>query len=38
MKAIALWHRLRADALVAEVNQGGEMVRTVINGIDFSVP
>src|SRR5436305_3974169 len=26
MKAIALWHRLRADALVAEVNQGGEMV------------
>jgi phage terminase large subunit-like protein len=38
MKAIALWHRLRADALVAEVNQGGEMVRTVINGIDFGVP
>src|ERR1700754_1027287 len=38
MKAIALWHRLRADALVAETNQGGEMVRTVINGIDFSVP
>jgi phage terminase large subunit-like protein len=38
MKAIALWHRLRADALVAEVNQGGEMVRTVINGIDASVP
>jgi phage terminase large subunit-like protein len=38
MKAIALWHRLRADTLVAEVNQGGEMVRTVINGIDFSVP
>jgi phage terminase large subunit-like protein len=38
MKAIALWHRLRADALVAEVNQGGEMVRTVINGIDSSVP
>jgi phage terminase large subunit-like protein len=37
-KAIALWHRLRADALVAEVNQGGEMVRTVINGIDASVP
>jgi phage terminase large subunit-like protein len=38
MKAIALWHRLRADALVAEVNQGGEMVRAVINGIDSSVP
>ena len=38
MKAIAVWHRLRADALVAETNQGGEMVRTVINGIDSSVP
>jgi phage terminase large subunit-like protein len=38
MKAIALWHRLRADALVAEVNQGGEMVRTVINQVDSGVP
>ena len=38
LKAIALWHRLRADALVAEVNQGGEMVRTVINETDPSVP
>ena len=38
MKAIMLWHALRADALVAETNQGGEMVRTVINGIDSSVP
>jgi phage terminase large subunit-like protein len=28
-KAIALWHALRADTLVAEVNQGGDMVRTV---------
>lgn len=37
-KAVALWHRLRADALVAEVNQGGEMVRTVINQADSSVP
>jgi phage terminase large subunit-like protein len=38
MKAIALWHRLRADALVAEVNQGGDMVRTVINEVDAGVP
>jgi phage terminase large subunit-like protein len=37
-KAIALWHRLQADTLVAEVNQGGEMVRTVINQVDSSVP
>src|SRR4051812_25335525 len=26
-KAIALWRRLEADALVVEVNQGGDMVR-----------
>ena len=37
-RAIALWRRLEADALVAEVNQGGEMVRTVINEIDSTVP
>ena len=28
--AIALWRRLEADALVVEVNQGGDMVRAVI--------
>ncbi len=38
MKATALWHTLRADALVAEVNQGGDMVRTVINEVDAGVP
>jgi phage terminase large subunit-like protein len=38
MKAIALWHRLQADALVAEVNQGGDMVRAVINQVDAGVP
>lgn len=37
-KAIALWRRLDADALVAEVNQGGDMVRAVINEVDVSVP
>lgn len=37
-KAIALWHRLQADALVVEVNQGGEMVRAVIAEQDRSVP
>jgi phage terminase large subunit-like protein len=36
--AIALWRRLKADALVVEVNQGGDMVRTVINGLDPDVP
>lgn len=37
-KAIALWRRLDADALVVEVNQGGDMVRAVIAEADAFVP
>jgi len=37
-KAITLWRRLEADALVAEVNFGGDMVRAVISAADRSVP
>jgi len=37
-KAIALWRRLSADALVVEVNQGGEMARQVLAEADPSVP
>jgi phage terminase large subunit-like protein len=37
-KAIALWRRLEADALVVEVNQGGDMVRAVIGEADSTVP
>ncbi|MDT3687366.1 MAG: terminase family protein [Pseudorhodoplanes sp.] len=37
-KAIALWRRLSADALVVEVNQGGDMVRAVISEQDRTVP
>ncbi|HVV40270.1 MAG TPA: terminase family protein [Nitrobacter sp.] len=37
-KAIALWRRLAADVLVAEVNQGGEMVKAVIAEVDSTVP
>ncbi|WP_147046043.1 DNA-packaging protein [Methylobacterium gnaphalii] len=36
--ALALYHRLRADALVVEVNQGGEMVTSVMAEVDPSVP
>ncbi|MBV1705866.1 MAG: terminase family protein [Hyphomicrobiales bacterium] len=36
--AVALYHRYEADALVAEVNQGGEMVAAVIGKADASVP
>jgi phage terminase large subunit-like protein len=37
-KAIALWRRVEADCLVAEVNQGGDMVKAVIAEVDRSVP
>ena len=37
-KAVALWRRLAADALVVEVNQGGDMVRAVIGEVDANVP
>jgi phage terminase large subunit-like protein len=37
-KAIALYRALNADTLVAEVNQGGEMVRAVIREVDAAVP
>jgi len=37
-KAVALYRRLKADALVAEVNQGGDMVRAVLSQIDASLP
>lgn len=36
--AVALYHELAADALIAEVNQGGEMVRAVIHEADPSAP
>ena len=38
MKAVALFTRLKADALVAEVNQGGDMVRAVLQQIDPAIP
>lgn len=37
-EAIAMYHRLKANCIVAEANNGGEMVKTVINGVDPSVP
>jgi len=37
-QAIALWRKLEADALVVEINQGGEMVRAVIGEVDSAVP
>jgi phage terminase large subunit-like protein len=36
--AVALYHRLEADCIVAEVNQGGDMVTAVLATVDPSVP
>jgi phage terminase large subunit-like protein len=37
-KAVAVYRRLQADALVVETNQGGEMATNVIREVDPSVP
>ncbi len=37
-RAIALYNTYRADAIIAEVNQGGEMVAAVLAAEDPSVP
>ncbi|WP_108661961.1 DNA-packaging protein [Acuticoccus kandeliae] len=37
-RALSLYHTLGADRLVAEVNQGGEMVETIIREADPTVP
>ncbi|MFN3547639.1 MAG: DNA-packaging protein [Mesorhizobium sp.] len=37
-RAVALFHELEADCIVAEVNQGGDMVAAVIRGVDATVP
>ena len=37
-KAIELYHQYEADRIVAEVNQGGDMVKTTIHGEDETIP
>lgn len=37
-RAVALYHRFEADLILAEVNQGGEMVTTILAQVDKSVP
>jgi len=36
--AVTLYHKLKADCLVAEANQGGEMVSAVLHQVDPNVP
>jgi phage terminase large subunit-like protein len=38
LKAIELYNQFQADRIVAEVNQGGDMVKTTIHGEDETVP
>ncbi len=37
-RAVALYRRLQADCLVAEVNMGGDMVRAVLQRVDPHLP
>ncbi len=37
-KAVALFHRRKADAIVAEVNQGGDMVAAVLAQVERRLP
>jgi phage terminase large subunit-like protein len=37
-RAVQLYHELKADRIIAEINQGGDMVETVIRTIDPLVP
>ena len=37
-RAVELYHAHQADRLVAEVNQGGDLVATLIQGVDRMVP
>lgn len=36
-RAVELFHRYRADRLIAEVNQGGDLVSTLIRQVDATV-
>ena len=37
-KAVELYHTHQADRLVAEVNQGGDVIETVLRGVDPMIP
>lgn len=37
-KALSAYHRHHADSVIVEVNQGGEMVESVIRSVDSHVP
>lgn len=37
-KAVVLYHRYQADRIIAEVNQGGDLVETTLKAIDPKIP
>lgn len=37
-EAIRMYHKWQADRIVAEVNNGGDLVETVIRGVDKNIP
>jgi phage terminase large subunit-like protein len=37
-EAVALFHRLKADRIVAEANQGGDMVRHTLDTVERGIP
>ena len=37
-RAVSLYHTMNADCIVAEVNQGGDLVEAVIRQVDANVP
>lgn len=37
-RAVAAYHAFAADRIVVETNQGGDMVREIVKGVDPSVP
>ena len=37
-RAVAAYHEYAADRIVVETNQGGDMVREIVKGVDAGVP
>lgn len=37
-RAVALYHQWRADAIIAEINNGGDLVAAAIHAVDANIP
>jgi len=36
-RAVALYHQYRADRIIGEVNNGGDMIETILRGVDATI-